>query len=151
MPETGSGATRAWKVLRKRISELWPASAGKIWWPEVSDFTPPASGSILRAQRNRHFENVFGVGGGSSLGQGSVSLVHGIPPGPGSIEAQEECEAAVRAIAHPQENEDAEDVTTSLDIEINPDVTPRGAPDSIAKAYSWTQYVVAYRISEGFP
>lgn len=157
MTQTGTGTARAMRVFRRRIDDLWPASAGKVWWQEDTSFVPPpateppaAPASVLCPQMGRSFEDPFGVGGGTSVGQGSISFFHGVQQRPGMLEAQETGEAKVRLIGDPSENDDAEDVWTMSGVEINHGVRPTGIQDSIASAFAWTQYVIAYQIAEGF-
>lgn len=157
MTQTGTGMARAMRVMRRRVDSLWPSASGIVWWPEDVDFVPPpatdppaAPAQILRIQPNRSFEDAYGVDGSTTTGRGSVSFVHGVQVRPGLIDAQEAGEIAIRAIASPSENDNAEDVWTSPGIEINPNVQPSGIPENLAQGFTWTQYVVPYQIAEGF-
>ena len=157
MTQTGTAWARAIKVFRARVDSLWTKANGKLWWPEDEGFTAPpmtdppsAPAAILRVQPNRSFEDPLTWGGGNTSGQGSISFVFGVQARPGMLTAIGAAETDIRAIADPSQNDDAEDIWTMGDVEVNPDVAPRGIPEALSRAFNWTQFVVPYRLAEGF-
>ncbi len=157
MTQTGTGLARVMRVFKRRVDELWPDSAGKVWYPEDVDFTPPPHtkppanpAAILRIQPNRSFEDPLGFGGKTSKGNGSISLIHGVQVRAGMLDQQEAGETAIRAIIDVNQNDEAEDVWTMPNLEVNPRVRPQGISEAIANAFDWTQYVPRIKFAEGF-
>ena len=155
MTQTGTGTVRAMKVFRRRVSDLWPKATGAVWYPSDVDFKipphtkPPAPpAGILRVQANRSFEEPFAFGGSNSQGRGSMTLVFGVQVRTDMLDAQDSAEDAIRSIGDPIENDDDETIWTLSGIEANPGVAPRGIPESVSTAFSWTQYVIPYQIFE---
>lgn len=153
MTETGTGVARARKVLRKRLAASF--SEGEIWWPEDATFVPPAHtqppsepSSFLRVMPGPVFSQIASSQG-STKNQGTWSLLFACQSRPGMDAENERAETEVRALAHPSQNDNDEDVWTLGDVEIHSGIAPQ-VPESVRDGYYWTQFVIPYKMMEGF-